>query len=236
MLVILDPGHGGWDPGGGSNDLWKEKDLTLKLSKYQRDRFDFLGIPNAMTRDTDETLDPATRVAIANRLINQNPGENPILISNHINNGGSKGAEVIYSIRNDGALARMIADEIEKTGQTIRNVYQRTNAMGNDYYFIIRETPKANSMIVEYGFADNIDDVQRLYYNWQPLAEAVVRAVSNYLGVPYIPPYFTIHVVRPGESLYKIAQLYDITVDKLIADNGLQSNDLEVGQELYIYK
>ena len=30
MFVILDPGHGGSDPGGGSNSFWKEKDLNFK--------------------------------------------------------------------------------------------------------------------------------------------------------------------------------------------------------------
>jgi N-acetylmuramoyl-L-alanine amidase len=233
MLIVLDPGHGGWDPGGGSNDLWKEKDLTLKISQYQNRRFQDLGIKTAMTRDSDITLDPTTRVNIANGLIE--PG-NTILLSNHINSGGSKGAEVIYSIRDDDVLPQMIADEIEKTGQNIRNVYTRTNAMGNDYYFIIRDTPGARSMIIEYGFADNIDDVQRLLYNWEPLAEAVVRATANYLGVPYTAPYYTIHVVRPGESLYSISQLYGVTIDKLISDNGLVSNELQVGQELYIYQ
>ena len=56
MLVIIDPGHGGWDPGGGSNNLWLEKDMNLKISQYQKRRFDELGIPATLTRTTDETL------------------------------------------------------------------------------------------------------------------------------------------------------------------------------------
>jgi LysM repeat protein len=90
-------------------------------------------------------------------------------------------------------------------------------------------------VLVEYGFADNVDDKQRLFFNWPALAEAVVRAVVNFVNVPYVPPYYSIHIVRPGESLYTIAQLYNITVDKLITDNGLSSNELSVGQELFIY-
>ncbi|HEY8395499.1 MAG TPA: N-acetylmuramoyl-L-alanine amidase [Bacilli bacterium] len=231
MLVILDPGHGGWDPGGGTNELWKEKDLTLKISQYQNRRFQQLGIPSQLSRTGDETLTPKERVARINSMLQ----DNTILISNHINNSGSKGAEVIYSIENSPQLAQMIAEEIRKTGQTIRNVYTRTTATGKDYYFILRDTFADESVLIEYGFADNIDDKQRLYYNWQALAEAVVRAVANYVGVPYTEPYFTIHVVRPGESLYTIARDYNITVDKLIRDNGLTSDQLAVGQELFIY-
>lgn len=231
MLVILDPGHGGWDPGGGTNELWKEKDLTLKISQYQNRRFQDLGIPSKLSRTGDETLTPQERVARINSMLE----EGTILISNHINNSGSKGAEVIYSIRNSPMLAQMIAEEIRKTGQNIRNVYTRTNAQGQDYYFILRDTFPDEAVLVEYGFADNIDDKQRLYYNWQALAEAVVRAVANYLEMPYQLPYYTIHVVRPGESLFTIARDYNITVDKLIRDNGLTSDQLAVGQELFIY-
>ena len=35
MKVIIDPGHGGYDPGGGSNQYFKEKDINLLISKYQ---------------------------------------------------------------------------------------------------------------------------------------------------------------------------------------------------------
>lgn len=231
MLVILDPGHGGWDPGGGTNELWKEKDLTFKISQYQHRRFQDLGIPSRLTRTGDETLTPQERVTRINSMLT----DNTILISNHINKSGSKGAEVIYSIRNSPMLAQMIADEIRKTGQNIRNVYTRTLATGEDYYFILRDTFANESVLIEYGFADNIDDKQRLYFNWQALAEAVVRAVANYLDIPYTPPYYTIHVVRPGESLYTIARDYNITVDKLIRDNDLVSDELMVGQELFIY-
>ena len=54
MFVILDPGHGGSDPGGGSNSFWKEKDLNLKISKYQANRLNNLGIPNVLTRYNDQ--------------------------------------------------------------------------------------------------------------------------------------------------------------------------------------
>ena len=229
MLVILDPGHGGWDPGGGTNELWKEKDLNLKISQYQNRRFRDLGIPSRLSREGDETLTPQERVARINSMLT----DNTILISNHINVSGSKGAEVIIQLIIPAPCADLRM--IRKTGQTIRNVYTRTNAMGQDYYFILRDTFADESVLIEYGFADNIDDKQRLYYNWQALAEAVVRAVANYLEFPYSMPFYTIHVVRPGESLYTIARDYNITFDKLIRDNGLTSDELAVGQELFIY-
>jgi LysM repeat protein len=43
-----------------------------------------------------------------------------------------------------------------------------------------------------------------------------------------------IHVVKLGDSLYGISLTYDTTVDAIIAANGLESNNLRVGQELVI--
>src|SRR5690606_34238020 len=100
-------------PGGGSNNLWREKDMVLKISQYQNRRFRELGIPSVMTRTTDETLTPRERVRRINSLI----VPDTITISNHINVGGGKGGEIIHSIRDAPTLSRLIALEIEKTGQ-----------------------------------------------------------------------------------------------------------------------
>ena len=232
MLVIIDPGHGGFDPGGGSNNLWREKDMVLKISQYQNRRFRELGIPSVMTRTTDETLTPRERVRRINSLI----VPDTITISNHINVGGGKGGEIIHSIRDAPTLSRLIALEIEKTGQNIRNIYTRMNALGNDYYFVIRETPRSQTIIVEYGFADNPDDQQRIFYNWPALAEAVVRGGAAYFNVPYSLPAFTVYTARPGDSLYKIAQTFSTTIDRIKRDNNLTSDQILVGQELYIYR
>ena len=62
-MVIIDAGHGGSDPGGGSNEYWIEKDLNLKISLYQYNRLKSLGVPVALTRDSDITLNPDSRIA-----------------------------------------------------------------------------------------------------------------------------------------------------------------------------
>ncbi|MBQ0056632.1 MAG: glucosaminidase domain-containing protein [Bacteroidales bacterium] len=41
-----------------------------------------------------------------------------------------------------------------------------------------------------------------------------------------------VHVVRPGESLHKISQLYGVTVKSIVKRNHLQSGSVSVGQEL----
>ena len=82
--IVIDPGHGGDDPGASGNGII-EKNLTLDISKYMYDRFKKLGIPVTLTRTTDETVDPTERV---NRILDAyGDNSNVIVVSNHINAG-----------------------------------------------------------------------------------------------------------------------------------------------------
>lgn len=85
--VIVDSGHGGSDPGAVSGNL-REKDLTLRASKYMYERLQDLGIPAIMTRDEDIDLPKNERIQKVLAAYNNSPGV--ILISNHINAGGGE--------------------------------------------------------------------------------------------------------------------------------------------------
>ena len=234
--VIIDPGHGGTDAGATGNNLL-EKDYNLLISKYMYDRFKELGIPVAITRDSDTTLSPTDRVnTILNKFGNSS---DVILISNHVNSGGGEGAEVIYALRNRDTLARRILENIGATGQETRKYYQRRlpSDTSKDYYFIHRNTGNLEPLIVEYGFIDNTKDVEFLKENYKELAEAVISAVANYIGVPYTPPggiTTNTYVVQKGDSLYSIANKLGTTVSELKKENNLTTNTLQIGEVLRI--
>ena len=234
--IIIDPGHGGTDSGATGNNLL-EKDYNLLISKYMYDRFKELGVPVAITRDSDTTLSPTDRVnTILNKFGNSS---DVILISNHVNSGGGEGAEVIYALRNRDTLARRILENIGATGQTTRKYYQRRlpSDTSKDYYFIHRNTGNLEPLIVEYGFIDNTKDVEFLKENYKELAEAVISAVANYIGVPYKAPNGLItntYVVQKGDTLYSIANKLGTTVSELKKENNLTSNTLQIGEVLRI--
>lgn len=234
--VIIDPGHGGTDAGATGNNLL-EKDYNLLISKYMYDRFKQLGIPVAITRDSDTTLSPTDRVnTILNKFGNSS---DVILISNHVNSGGGEGAEVIYALRNKDTLAKRILENIGATGQETRKYYQRRlpSDTSKDYYFIHRNTGNLEPLIVEYGFIDNTKDVEFLKENYEELAESVISAVANYIGVPYKAPNGLItntYVVQKGDTLYSIANKLGTTVSELKKENNLTSNTLQIGEVLRI--
>lgn len=234
--VVIDPGHGGTDAGATGNNLL-EKDYNLLISKYMYDRFKQLDVPVTITRDSDTTLSPTDRVnTILNKFGNSS---DVILISNHVNSGGGEGAEVIYALRNKDTLAKRILENIGATGQETRKYYQRRlpSDTSKDYYFIHRNTGNLEPLIVEYGFIDNTKDVEFLKENYEELAEAVISAVANYIGVPYKAPNGLItntYVVQKGDTLYSIANKLGTTVSELKKENNLTSNTLQIGEVLRI--
>ena len=152
--------------------------------------------------------------------------------------GGGDGAEIIYALRNSDALSKRIASEIEKTGQNVRKYYQRRlpSNPAKDYYYILRDTPNNESIIVEYGFADsNGDDVDLIKNNWEELAEAVVKAIAEYIGVPYVPEgNGDYYIVQKGDTLWGIAKKFGVTVNELKEANNLTDNALSIGDKLVI--
>lgn len=183
-ILIIDPGHGGVDPGAVGNGL-NEKDLTLQISNYQYARFKALNVPVVLTRTTDVYLSSEQRTKIV-----KDSGAK-FCLSNHINAGGGQGVETIHSIHSDGKLAKAIYDEIVKAGQIGRRVYSKVHSPQNprlDYYYMHRETGSVETIITEYGFIDNAADAQKLKDKWQTYAEAVVKAFCAFLGMPYTAP------------------------------------------------
>lgn len=218
-LLIIDNGHGGKDVGGGCNEYYKEKDVTLKMGLYQYVRFKELGVLAEITRDTDIYLSPADRTKII-----RDSGVR-FCISNHINAAvpSARGVETIHSINSSSKLAKMLYDAITQSvpGTAGRRVFSKesTKTKGIDYYFMHRDTGAVQTVIVEYGFATNEKDAVLIRDNWQTYAEAVVKAFCEYIGHPYTPPRIQNDLYPEGTPKWKkdlMDWLYD---EKLLNDD-----------------
>ena len=232
--IVVDAGHGGSDPGAVSGNL-SEKDLNLQAANYMYNRFKELGVPVTITRDTDKTLSRQERI---NTMKSLGTDPNVIVLSNHINAGGGEGAEVVYPLRSSPTLARNILDEIGARGQVKRKIYQRVlpEDPRKDYYYIMRETPNTTALLIEYGFIDNPKDRVKLQNNITNYAEGVVKAVSEYIGIPYTLPNTNeigdVYIVKNGDTLYSIARKFNTTVNELINLNNFTNTNLSINQEI----
>ena len=232
VKVIIDAGHGGSDPSAVSGNL-KEKDLNLQASKYMEQRLRELGISTFMTRTDDSSLPKDERI---DTVLNAFDGQPAILIANHINAGGGEGAEIVYALRNNSTLAQMALDNIGEAGQIKRRIYQRRlpENPNLDYYYILRESGiNTEPLLIEYGFIDNENDRNKLINNLNDYVEAVVKAIAEYTNTPYTPPtQEEYYIVQKGDTLYKIANQFKITVQALKELNNLTSDDIQIGQKL----
>ncbi len=106
--VVIDPGHGGKDPGATRGRL-REKDVVLRISKELRTRLKKYGFEVYMTRDSDVFLPVAARPARANRT------QADLFISIHANaspNRRTQGVETyLLDTRYDRQTARVAARE-----------------------------------------------------------------------------------------------------------------------------
>lgn len=192
--LIIDPGHGGTDPGAQGNGII-EKYYNLAVSLYQYKRFQDLGVPVKITRTSDVTIPPSIRAVIV-----KNSGMKHCL-SNHVNAGQGDGAEFIYSKFSSSSWADIAREEMQREGQNVRRIFTRTLNSGADYYFMHRETGAVETIISEYGFLDSGgDDVQQLKSNQIAYAESQVRAYCRYAGFNYKAPGGS----SPGIALYKV--------------------------------
>lgn len=92
--VILDPGHGGSDPGASGGEGASEKDLTLILARQLKSRLEqALNLRVVLTRNSDTDLSLDSRSALANQY------KGDLFVSLHLNsspNRSARGAETYF--------------------------------------------------------------------------------------------------------------------------------------------
>jgi N-acetylmuramoyl-L-alanine amidase len=92
-LVVIDPGHGGYDPGTQSSSGVPEKDLALQIAMRLKSSLEVRGIRAQVTRSSDVFISLPERTRIANRA-----GAD-LFVSIHLNsspNTETTGIEVYY--------------------------------------------------------------------------------------------------------------------------------------------
>lgn len=233
-MIVIDPSKGGRESGVTGNGI-VEKDYNLLISEYIFNRLKSLGADVKIIRTTDEYISEDDR---AKKILNAYGNNSKVVaLSNMLGNTGS-GAEIIYALRNNSNLASALAENLDDAGLRVSKYYQRRseNDTSKDYYNIQKDTGLIETIIVNYGNINNINEATNIKNEWEDYAEAVVKSLANYTNVPYYKEGESqeIYTVKKGDSLWKIANKYNTTVEKLKSANNLKTNTLSVGQKLVI--
>lgn len=180
--IILDAGHGGWDPGKTGTSGADEKTLNLAVVEKLREFLEQGGAEVALTRKTDEALGGGKREDMAARKKIANESGGDILVSIHQNAFPSpkvKGAQVFYhkSSENGKVLAEALQESLR---QRVDDGNQRQAKENADYYIL--RTTEIPAVIVECGFLSNREEEELLNDETyqERLAWAIYCGILNY--------------------------------------------------------
>lgn len=188
-VVLIDPGHGGFDGGTTAEDGTVEKHLNLAIALFLRDLLYISGVPVVMTRDTDTGLEEDSSASIrkrkmsdmANRLAMYEAADAVISIhQNYFSQPKYSGTQLFYSQNNENSAA--LAQEIRcmVVGWTQPQNTRELKAAGESIFLLHRTSTPA--VLVECGFLSNPEEREKLKspaYQ-QQLAFAIMTGYWNY--------------------------------------------------------
>ena len=211
QTIVLDPGHGGYDPGTSHHGL-REKDLTLDIARRLRNELKSTGLSVVMTRDHDEFIKLQRRAAIANRL----PAD--LFVSIHVNANRRRsvsGVEVYYpresvldptaswppglqaedigsattTIRDvtwDLVLSRARRHSVRMASAICRSMRERLGVQCRGVRgarFVVLREAWMPAVLVEVGYVSNRDEATRLASAAyrQAIAQGIADGVTTYV-------------------------------------------------------
>jgi len=176
-IIILDPGHGGKDPGTvlGSNS---EKAITLKVGTIVKQKLEAAGAKVYMTRTGDTYPSLQDRVDFTNA----NYGE--IFVSIHVNsaaNTSAQGTETYYAISTGDMYQEDIDLATFVNNQIVNNLKMKNRGVKEQQYYVIRNMV-IPSILVELGFLTNSEDRGKMTNDQyvELFADSVYKGISQY--------------------------------------------------------
>ena len=160
--IIIDAGHGGWDPGKVSPDNTKEKDVNLNISMKLQKFLEEGGASVFTTRAEDTALSEKKIEDLSKRKELANGEDIDIFISIHQNSfpqNSVKGAQVFYYKNSESS--KKLAEHIQNKIKSIADIDNKRVAKANGEYYILKNT-KSASVIVECGFLSNSEENSKL--------------------------------------------------------------------------
>ena len=174
QVVIIDPGHGGPDPGAVGIGGIQEKEIVLDISNRISAILEQQGVSTVLTRTSDIDLDLAPRVELADRV------RATVFVSIHANaismaRPDINGLETYY-YDSGYDLARMIHASVLQTAPI------RDRGVRSARFYVLRKSSMP-SVLVETGFVTGAEDAANLANSThrQRMAEGIARGILQYI-------------------------------------------------------
>lgn len=187
-IIVIDPGHGGFDPGKvGVNEVL-EKDINLKISLLLKDVLESEGYEVILTRKEDCGLYGSTdsnkkRADMQKRVEIINSSNAVLAVSIHQNSfeqESSKGAQVFY--HQESEKGKVLGETLQETIKSVIADGNHRVAKANDSYYMLRKT-QCPLVIVECGFLSNQAEAKLLTEDeyQEKMAGAIRDGIKKYL-------------------------------------------------------
>lgn len=171
--VVIDPGHGGIDPGSSAFGI-VEKNLTLDLAKRLERILSSNGLTTELTRRSD------TYIELQDRAEQANSRSGTIFVSLHFNahtDRSISGTETLYWP--GSAPARKLASYVQS--ELGRRLVTRNRGFKPERLKVLEKT-KCTAILIECGFISNRWESQRCGSEWfrQIIAEEIAQGILRY--------------------------------------------------------
>lgn len=190
LVVCVDPGHGGKDPGAVAADGLTEKALVLEYGHQLKLELERRGHRVVMTRTGDAF------VPLANRALLADQEDAQVLVSLHANAADSKLANGAWVIHDDTtrpgptggtALASAVFRAMAKVpgvadADAAAEVFPDRSPQVGGRNLAVLSTQRAVAILVELGFLTNEDDLRELRDSGRrrALCAAIVQGLEDW--------------------------------------------------------
>lgn len=159
-VIVLDAGHGGYDPGKVGVNGALEKDINLSIVKKLQNLLEEKGFTVYLTREKDALLAPATStskkkddmIARIEMITELNPFFTISIHQNSFTDPASSGPQVFYyeTSEESATMAQVIQDVLNTQLEPVK----KRSPQSNTNYYLLTRTPTP-TVIVECGFLSN---------------------------------------------------------------------------------
>lgn len=186
-VIVLDPGHGGSDPGACYGNLYKEADFNLAIVKAAVKLFEKDNNYKVYSTRLSNTLPNGISRVWDRRAFANNVGSD-LFVSVHINSysdSAANGTETLYNSKHDvsnsgGLSCYNLASIVQK--YMLAATGFRDRGIKVDSTLSVLNNNNNPAVLTEVGFISNLSEAKEMAANLDAYGEAIYKAIINACG------------------------------------------------------